>query len=250
MPAAPELGDRLADVRLFEVFHKAETHHQAQTDGHVAVTGEVEIQLRGVRQRSEPGIAGGRGLQGKTVIGNHCQGVGNEYFFDKPLHEPRGTFAELVQGVGAVIELVGQVAKAQHGPGNQVREDRDKGGKVDQVAGRRGIAAVHVDDVADGLEDVERDPDGQQYIGQDERVQTHRTHHGVDAVDAKVGVLEVAQNRQVDHYPEQQPALGGFGAHPGGTDLEADPVVPEGDGDKQCQEIHPPPGVERIAGEQ
>lgn len=169
MPAPPELGDRLADVRLLEVFHEAETHHQAQANGHVAVAGEVEVQLRGVGQRAERGIACCGVLQGEAMVGHHRQVVGNKDLLDETLHEPRATL-EFIQGVGAVVELVDQVTKAQHGTGDQVREDRHERRKVDEVASRRSVATVHVDDVADGLEDVERDPDRQQHVGEDERL--------------------------------------------------------------------------------
>src|SRR5690606_2583166 len=60
VPAPPELGDRLADVGLVEVLHEAEAHHQTQADGHAAVAGEVEVQLRGVGHGAQPGLAGGR----------------------------------------------------------------------------------------------------------------------------------------------------------------------------------------------
>ncbi|KPZ05699.1 Alginate o-acetyltransferase AlgI [Pseudomonas syringae pv. spinaceae] len=250
VPATPELGDRLADVRLFEVFHKAETHHQAQANRHVAVTGEVEIKLRGVGQRTEPGITRGRVLQGEAVVGDNGQGVGDEHFLDEALHESRGTLGELVQRVGPVVELIGQITETQHGPGNQVREDRNECREVDQVASGRGIAAVHVDDVADGLEDIERDPDRQQHVGQDERFQAHRGHGRIDAVHAEVGVFEVAQNAQVYDYAEQQPALCRFGPHTCCAHFEADPVVPDGHADEQRQEVHTPPGVEDIAGNQ
>ncbi|MCY1454849.1 hypothetical protein D9M71_719430 [compost metagenome] len=105
------------------------------------------------------------------MVGNHGQGVGDKDLLDEALHEPGGTLAELVQGVGAVVELVGQVAKAQHGAGDQVRENGDESSEVDQVPRGRGIATVHVDDVADRFEDVERDADRQQHVRQDERLQ-------------------------------------------------------------------------------
>ena len=72
----------------------------------------------------------------------------------------------------------------------------------------------------------------------------------IDAVDAEVGVLEVAEDAQVDRHPEQQPALRRLGAYTGGTNLEADPVVPQRDGREQRQEVHSPPGVEHVAGNQ
>ncbi len=152
--------------------------------------------------------------------------------------------------MGAVVELVDQVLEAQHGAGDKVREDRHEGREVDQVARGRGVAAVHVDDVADRLEDVERDADRQQHMGEDEWLQPHRGHDRIEAVDAEVGVLEVAEDAQVDAHAEQQPALRGLGAHAGGADFQADPVVPQGDPGEQGEEVHPPPGVEDVAGNQ
>ncbi|MNN04957.1 hypothetical protein D3C81_1176980 [compost metagenome] len=184
------------------------------------------------------------------MVGHHREGVGDEDLLDETLHEPRAALGELVEGVGAVVELIGQVAETQHGAGDQVREDRHERREVDQVAGRRGVATVDVDDVADGLEDVERDPDRQQHVGQDERLQAHRRHHCVDAVDAEVGVLEVAEDAQVDGHAEQQPTLRRFGSHARGADFQADPVVPQRDRCEQCEEVHTPPGVEHVAGDQ
>ena len=80
--------------------------------------------------------------------------------------------------------------------------------------------------------------------------QADRRHHRVDAVDAEVGVLEVAEDAQVDGHAEQQPALRRFGPHAGGTDFQADPVVPQRDGGEQREEVHTPPGVEHVAGDQ
>ncbi len=250
VPAPPELGDRLADVGLVEVLHEAEAHHQAEADGHVAVAGEVEVELRGVGQGAEPGVAGGRVLQGEAVVGEGGQGVGDEHLLDEALHEAGAAFGELVDGVGAVVELVDQVLEAQHRAGDQVREDRDEGGEVDQVVGRRGIAAVDVDDVADRLEGVEGDADRQQDVGQHERLHAERGDDLVEAVDAEVGVLEVPEHAEVDHHAEDQPALRGTGAYAGGADAQADPVVEDGDPGEQQEEVHPPPGVEHVAGDQ
>ncbi|MNF66323.1 hypothetical protein D3C84_481100 [compost metagenome] len=184
------------------------------------------------------------------MVGHHREGVGDEDLLDETLHEPRAALGELVEGVRAVVELVGEVAETQNRAGNQVREDRHEGREVDQVARGRGVAAIHVDDVADRLEDVERDTDRQQHVGEDERLKTDRRHHRVDAVDAEVGVLEVAEDAQVHRDAKQQPALRRFGPHTGGTDFEADPVVPQRDGREQREEVHTPPGVEHVAGDQ
>ncbi|MNP24102.1 hypothetical protein D3C76_1168450 [compost metagenome] len=131
-----------------------------------------------------------------------------------------------------------------------MREDRHERGEVDQVAGGRGVAAVDVDDVADRLEDIEGDADRQQDVADHEGLHTDRGDQRIEAVDAEIGVLEVAEDGQVQRHAEQQPVPGGQGAHARGADLEADPVVPQGHHGEQGEEVDPPPGIEQIAGDQ
>ncbi|MNQ70728.1 hypothetical protein D3C85_853720 [compost metagenome] len=250
VPAPPELGDRLADIGLVEVFHEAETHHQAQADGHVAVAGEVEIQLRGVGEHAQPGIAGAGVLQGEEVVDQRCQAVGDEHLLDEALHEAGGAFAELVEAVAAVGELLGEILVAQHRPGNQLREQGDEGGEVDQVFRGFGVAAVHVDQVAERLENIEGDADRQDHVGQQERLEAGAFEHLVDVRHAEVGVLEVTQGRQVAGHAPDHPALRRLAAYSGAVDAQAETVVPQGDRDEQQEEIHPPPGVEHVAADQ
>ena len=54
MPPPPELFHRAADIRIVEVLQEAETEHSPQTNGHVAVSGEVEVDLQGVAERTQP----------------------------------------------------------------------------------------------------------------------------------------------------------------------------------------------------
>ncbi|MND40616.1 hypothetical protein D3C80_313580 [compost metagenome] len=184
------------------------------------------------------------------MIGDGRDAVGDEDLLDEALHEPGAAFGELVHRMGAVVELVDQVLEAQHRAGDQVREDRHEGGEVHQVAGGRGVAAIDVDDVADGLEDVEGDPDRQQDVREHERLHAEGGDDGVEAVDAEVGVLEVAEDAEVHRHAEEQPFLRRFRAHSGRAYAQADPVVEYGDHGEQRQEVDAPPGVEDVAGDQ
>nr|GEX25324.1 hypothetical protein [Tanacetum cinerariifolium] len=136
----------------------------------VAAQGDVQVVTQPSGQADVPatpelGVAGGWVLQCEAMVGNHRQGVGDEDLLDETLHEPRAAFGELVQRVGAVVELVDQDA-------------------------------------------------------------------------------------QVDRHTEQQPALGGFGPDPGSAYAQADPVVPQRHTCEQCQEVHSPPRIEHVAGDQ
>src|SRR3569832_155097 len=56
VPPAPEFSDALTDIGLVEILDETKAHHQSETDGHVTIAGEVEVQLRCVCQRSKPGV--------------------------------------------------------------------------------------------------------------------------------------------------------------------------------------------------
>ena len=250
MPAAPELGNALADVGLVEVLVKPEPHHQAQTNGHIGVPGKVEIQLRGVRQYAQPGIRRTGIGQRKGTVRQRRYRVGDKDFLDEALHEPERALTELFHGMGAVGELVCQVLVTQHRPGNKLGEQRNEGREINKPPGRFRIPPIDIHHVGNGLEDVEGNADGQDDVRQFQGLTAGAHQQVVQAVDAKVGVLEVPKRRQVTANTDGNPLAGVRGTNTGAVYGQADEVVPESHGHEQQQEIHPPPGIEGVAANQ
>src|SRR5271165_266953 len=56
VPAAPELGDAAGDVRHVEVLPQTETEHAGDTDCHVGISREVEVDLEREAENSTPGV--------------------------------------------------------------------------------------------------------------------------------------------------------------------------------------------------
>ena len=250
VPAGPELGDALRDVGLVEVLRKTKAHHQGQAQGHMAVAREVEVQLQGRDHQAEPGIAQ---LQGAFADEQHVdrrQLVGDQHFHDETEHEPAHAQRKQLQRMGTLAQLWGQLAVAQDRPGNQVREQCNERGKVDEVVGRRGVLAVNVDDVAQGMEHIEGDAQRQENRLQGKGIDAQRCEQGGQHFGAEVGVLEVAQGRQVadDADPQQTKRPAFVAGIQACLDAQAEPVVPVGDGDEQQQKVRAPPGVEDVAG--
>src|SRR5262245_6500339 len=54
VPPAPEVLDRLGDIRIVEVLEDSESEHPAEPDGHVRVAGEVEVDLERVADDAQP----------------------------------------------------------------------------------------------------------------------------------------------------------------------------------------------------
>src|ERR1700722_1463756 len=56
VPAAPEIDDAYRLVRRIEIQRQEYAEHQRDSDRHVGIAGEVEIQLKGIGQRADPGL--------------------------------------------------------------------------------------------------------------------------------------------------------------------------------------------------
>ena len=56
MPAAPEVGDARGDIGEVEVFAEPEAEHAAKADSHVAVTRKVEVDMKCIGGRVDPGV--------------------------------------------------------------------------------------------------------------------------------------------------------------------------------------------------
>lgn len=94
--------------------------------------------------------------------------------------------------MGAVGELIRQVLVTQHRPGNKLGEQRNESREINKPPGRFRIPSIDIHHVGNGLEDVEGNADGQDDIRQFQRLTAGADQQVVQAVDTKVGVLEVA----------------------------------------------------------
>ena len=162
MPASPEVGDGLGDIGIVEVFEELKAEHIAQTARHVGVAREVEIDLEGIGGDADPcsehavlvGMPEHRG-------GERAHLVGDEHLLSQTDAEQLHALCEAVEGLFAVVELIGYVAVADDGTRDQLRKQRDVGAEVDEALRDGRVVAVDVDDVGHRLEGVERDADGQ-----------------------------------------------------------------------------------------
>ena len=123
--------------------------------------------------------------------------------------------------------------------GDQVREERDERRELHEVARRRDLAAIDVDDVAHRLERVERDADRQRDLQVPQRDRQPRPGQGlVQALGEEVVVLEVPEQAQVQGHAQRDDGLA-----PPRILLPRDPepagVVHDGGEDQQREE----PGV-------
>src|SRR6202034_2252420 len=59
VPTAPEIDDARRLVGRIEIQWQEDAEHQRDSDRHIGIAGEVEIKLKGVGQRADPGLIEG-----------------------------------------------------------------------------------------------------------------------------------------------------------------------------------------------
>ena len=200
VPPPPEFCDGLRAVRRIEVLCEHESEHQAETDRHVRVTAEVEVNLERIRDRAVPGIETAQVARIERGVRDLAAGVCQQNLLRHAEHEERSTTREFLPGKRAFAELVGDVLEADDRTCDELREHRNVARVVDEVRHDLRIAAIDVDHVAHALERVEADAERQNHTEEPEILRlrdAQRRHRRVVVVEPEVEVLEEAEDCQV-----------------------------------------------------
>ncbi len=228
-----------ARVRPVEVLREPEAEHPRQADRHVAVAGEVEVDLDRVRQRADPRAGRASSPDG---VPNAASATGPTWsaistFLDSPSAKRGKPSAKSSKPLAArrrTADLVVDLVVADDRPGDQLREERHVLRVVGDPPHRRRLPARDVDHVRDRVEREERDPDRQQ----DRR---HRRHVAVaeqrPAVElscctANTVYFQVNRIEQVDH--DRRPHRGRRARSSRPTGLEPADRPPRDDSSARC----------------
>jgi len=252
VPSTPEIGDVERFVRRVEILREADAEKIAKANGHVAVAGEIEIDLVGVAENAEPRAKCGemRGiLPGRIDYGG--DGVGEKNFFHHADGEEGPADIEPAGAIGVikVVEIGFDLAEADDGPGNELRKKRDVTGELPEVARRRDDAAIGVDHVADRVKSVERNADRKNDV-QGRGVNGHVKPRGElgKAGDREIEILEKAEQEKIDGDRNDQEQLAA--ARIGGTEhAKACKVADRGGEGHEGAEFVVPRAVKNIAGD-
>ena len=202
VPALPELADVQALVRRIEVERQLDVEHQRHARGHVAVAGEVEVQLEGVAQRHKPRLRGVERLRGaKARLHGHAERVRDDDLLEQAQRErveARGEVVEVEAAVLRVRELRHDLAVEHDGARDQLREERDEERVVEDVVARH-RALVAVNHIGELLEGEERDAQRQRHVVEREREAKRAVH----VRDEEVVILEVEQHAEVEGEAQQ-----------------------------------------------
>lgn len=169
-----------------------------QSDGHVAVSAEIEIYLERVAYSGEPRqppVKPARSVQaiGKHLVHDVARGVRYQYLFRKTDDEAAYAGLSLVSCAAAAVYLRGDVMVFDDRPRDELREE----GYIEQQLYEAARAAfrltVYVYRIRQPLKREERYADGQD----DPRERDGCSEEGVDVADEKIRVLENAEYAKV-----------------------------------------------------
>ena len=130
--------------------------------------------------------------------------VGDDDLLDETPEDQITTFVELLKIEAPWFFDLRQEGRRPHDrPGDQMREERDEGGELDEVARWFGVASIDVDHIAHRLERIERNADRQNYVEMPMRaLDPHLRQHRFEAVDEEIRVLEIAEHSQIERHAQ------------------------------------------------
>ena len=220
VPAPPELRHGAGLIGVLKVFQKVEAKQMAQTDGHIGIAGEIEIDLEGEGDSAQPRRYGGGGGHGGDLLPQGAHLIGDQHLFGQTHHEALHAPAGLEHALPAEHQLMLHRLVLDDGAGDQLGEQGDVRAHVENIALGLDDAAVHVDGIGHGLEGIEADADRQ---GKPQCRDPGR-QEAVDVVDGEIRVLEEAQDSQIAHNIYDQHRLGGLFPS-GGPEMADEPGV-------------------------
>ena len=245
MPPPPELLDRFGDIGQVEILLEGEAEHPAQADGHVAVAGEIEVDLQGVTHRPQPGQPQVQlpRRHGEHRVRHPPGGVGQQQLFGKARDEPPQPRQGQLRRQGPAVDLPGHVVVLDDGPRDELGKKGDVQQQPAQAFGARVRVPVHVQGVAQPLEGEKGDADGQ---GQP-RQGDGQAEGGVQGGGEEVQVFERPQQEQIGrHGAGGGPAL----PPPGGGHHQPPEEIVEDHAQQQQGQVHRlAEGVEHQAGQ-
>ena len=133
MPAPPEIGNTVGQKRIVEVFHKSEPQHPAKADGHVGVTGKVEIDLETVGDDTQPCRQHrGSSLRG-CCLPQKADVICQQYLFPDTAGKAFHTIGKEVSGAVPVLQLLRYRPVADDGTCDELGEQGHISAKIDDI---------------------------------------------------------------------------------------------------------------------
>ena len=220
MPPPPELRGRAGYVGIVEVFEIVQPDHLPHADGHVGIGGKIEIDLERIRDHADPErkrrLIGKRreiirklrrrtdgGVCEQQRIGKRAAGVREHRFLCKANGKARAAAGTIGRLIAVMEELFRDGLVPDDGSGDALVEERSIEQHMPVFILRFGVTAVHIHNIAQKLERIERNAERQ-------RDTLHeRRHVSKDRAD-HARILEKADQTEIHDACERNPEFGVF----------------------------------------
>ena len=226
MPALPELRDGEGAVGGVEVHRQPQAQEPGAARRHVAVAGEIEVELQGIAQNHRPGGGGAEVFDISPAVGDHYpQGVRQQHLLAEAAPqgvEPGGAVPVVGAEEALPRELGEKAVRLQNRAGGEAGEEKAVEKVVRQAPDRGGLAGPALLQIPELLKGEKAQPQGHEG-------DAHRPAR------EKAQVLEAQQHQDViaRRRPEDGLATLGAGDRPGPRE--------KADGGAHGQHGHPPP---------
>ena len=166
MPTAPEVGDGVAAIGMTEVLVEVESHAASQSDGHIGITREVEVNLQRERHNTNPGSCQRQRIESanQELVGNLGELVGYDHLLAQTYQETIDAVSKIGSIHMTMMQFLSHRTITHNRTGYQLGEHRDIQQQVDETALYGRLPAIDVYQIGDRLEGVETDTDGQRDI--------------------------------------------------------------------------------------
>ena len=220
MPPPPELRSRAGYVGIVEVFEIVQPDHLSHADGHIGIGGKIEIDLERIRNYADPerkrrrvgkrrkvfrqlrGRTDG-GVREQKRIGKRTAGICEHRFLCKANGKARTAARTVGRLVAAIEEFLRDGLVPDDGTGDALVEERGVEQHMPVFILRLGVAAVHIHNIAQKLERVERNAERQRDALHERRyVPEDRADHA--------RVFEKPDQAEIHDARERDPELGAF----------------------------------------
>lgn len=157
MPALPELGYVLAQIRVVEVFVEMKSEYPAQAYSDVGISRKVEINVKRIENNAVPRARDSKRIHASAekVLNYPVKLVGKYDLFRKTDNKSCKALAEIVKSCFSVVYFSGNCFITDDRSCDKLREQADIQKQFEEVLLRLYLSPIAIDNIRNDLECIE-----------------------------------------------------------------------------------------------
>ncbi len=203
MPAPPEIDNRHGLIGRGKILRQAQAEHTPQTDRHIRIGRKIEIYLQRIGYCAKPCLDQ-RDITACLRITENAAGINSNRIrkndlLEQPDTKDRNADCQIADMRLIAVELEKYLRMMNDRAGNKLREETYKK-EIPHKGNRLRPALIGINQIGNLLESEERYADWQ-YNPDPLNI---TAQNGIDLIDHKIGVFEIAQKPEIKCYSSNQ----------------------------------------------